>query len=88
MHVGEGDEAGNLPMVVRVAGLPKVKREGYYEPLLVRGRERLPCGSFLVDSGTTEARLNGWYGLKPGDRFVVAIHPERHLDEPPVAMTT
>ena len=88
IRIGDRDDSGNLPMVFRVTGLPKVNAEGYYELLLVRGRDRLACGSFVVGEGTTEARFSVYYDVRPSDRWIVAAHPREHLDNPPVALTT
>ena len=88
IRLGDRDEDGNVPMLLRVTGLPKVTESGYYELLLVRGRDRLPCGSFVVGTGTTEARFSVYYDVRPSDRWIIAAHPRKHLENPPTALTT
>jgi len=88
LEVGERDDDGNAPMRLKVRGLQKLTKRGYYELLLERGKRRLPCGTFVVDEGTTTVRLSAYYDLSRTSRWVVAVHRTGHVENPPVIMTT
>jgi len=88
LEVGEQHDGGNWPMRLKVRGLPKLSRRGYYELLLERGGRRLPCGTFVVDGDTTTVMLNAYYELSRKSRWVVAVHRTGHVENPPVIMTT
>lgn len=66
--------AGNWPMTLNVAGLPKLAPRRYYEVYLVRNGKLGPsCGVFRVKhAGQVESvTLNSPYPLKKGDTWVV-----------------
>jgi hypothetical protein len=67
-------QAGNWPMTLTVADLPKLPRHAYYEVYLVRnGKPYLSCGVFRVAGGTkpVSVNLNAPYVFRPGDSWVV-----------------
>jgi hypothetical protein len=86
------DEAGNLQMLVKVGGLPKLERRAYYRLWLQRtGKRALPCGDFQVEGPDkrTTVRFTVGYRVNPGDRWIVAKQPPGKHDEPgPVLLTT
>ena len=90
IQVGQKDEHGNWPMILKVSGLKPTKPEGYYELMLARdGKPIAPCGSFNVRrDGTAEVQLNAPYPLTRTTEWVVTVHPERHIENPPIVMTT
>jgi hypothetical protein len=72
IDVGERDEAGNWPMVIRVRGLPELPPGGRYLLYLTRnGRPVAWCGSFRVQEGATAAPLNAPYRFDQYDGWVV-----------------
>jgi hypothetical protein len=80
IEIGSTDDAGNLPMLIHVDGLPKVAR-GYYELFLtVKGKPRITCGTF-AGGDKVSFRLSIPYALKRYDGWVVtrehlkAAHP-------------
>ncbi len=68
-------EAGNWPMTLSVAGLPKLPSHTYYEVYLVRdGKPWGSCGTFRVEGssgGAVTVRLTAPYSLRKGDSWVV-----------------
>lgn len=88
LEVGKRDANDNWPMVFKVRGLERNTPRGYYELLVLQRGRRLPCGSFIVREGTTIVRLNAPYELSRSTKWVVALHPNGHVDDPPVVMTT
>jgi hypothetical protein len=72
IDMGERDEAGNWPMVIRVRGLPELPPGGRYLLYLTRnGRPIAWCGSFRVHEGTTTAPLTAPYRFDEYDGWVV-----------------
>jgi hypothetical protein len=66
------DRAGNWPMTIEVKGLPPLPRGETYGLWLTRnGKLADPCGTFVVDTGTTEVPLNAPYHLKEYSGWVV-----------------
>jgi hypothetical protein len=87
IELGRPDAAGNYPLWLRVQGLQPVAREGYYELLLTRGGEPIAsCGTFKVESGETSVPLTVGYEIDRFEGWVVAAHPRRHLDDPPIVL--
>jgi hypothetical protein len=87
IELGEPDDAGNYPVRLRVEGLQPVAREGYYELLLTRRGEAIAsCGTFKVESEDTSVPLTVGYAIDRFDGWVVAAHPQRHLDNPPIVL--
>ncbi|HZS31709.1 MAG TPA: hypothetical protein VFA37_10665 [Gaiellaceae bacterium] len=67
-------QAGNWPMTLTVADLPKLPSHAYYEVFLVRnGKPYLSCGEFTVDGGSAPltVQLNAPYVFQHGDTWVV-----------------
>ncbi len=62
--VGEPDTDGNVPIEMRVSGLPRLPEGGWYDLLLSKGgRPTVSCGTFKAAPGTTTVRLNVGYAL-------------------------
>ncbi len=75
-------------MRLSVNGLARLPAGGYYELLLTRkGKPVASCGTFVVDSGGTDVRLNAPYKLKTFDGWVVARHITGKPGEPIVLRT-
>lgn len=78
------EQAGNWPMRLAVAGLPKLPPHEYYAVFLVRKGERyLSCGTFVTTGGggTVRVTLNAPYRLRTGDTWIVtrqAAHASGH----------
>ena len=86
--VGDRDEVGNWPLLVRVSGLKPLPKGQWYELYLTRkGKILAWCGSFNVkDAGRTSVHLSVPYKLKGFDGWVVTAS-RRHA-KPPVLLTT
>ena len=89
LEVGERDESGNRPMILRVRGLEPLGPRGYYEVLLTeKGKRPQSCGSFVVRGERTTTFLNAPYEITRASEWVVAAHRGGHVENPPVVMTT
>jgi hypothetical protein len=87
IELGKPDAAGNYRLRLRVQGLRPVAREGYYELLLTRSGEPIAsCGTFKVESDETSVPLTVGYEIDRFEGWVVAAHPQRHLDNPPIVL--
>lgn len=88
--LGDKDDAGNWPMLVRISNLPKLKGRAYYTLWLSRkGKAIVPCGSFVVTSDkTTEVRLSVYYKLKNFDGWVVTKQTRGHREPTRPLLTT
>ncbi|MEN3340985.1 MAG: hypothetical protein V7644_389 [Actinomycetota bacterium] len=89
LHVDPSDAAGNWPMQLSAAGLPKLPPHGYYEVYLVRdGKPLAPCGSFVVGrkDAAVSVRLNAPYHLRPGDSWVVTRQLAGERESGPVVL--
>jgi hypothetical protein len=87
IEVGERDAAGNYPVRLHVQGLQPVGPEGYYELLLTEdGKPIASCGTFKVETKDTSVPLTVGYEIDRFDDWVVAAHPQRHLDDPPIVL--
>jgi hypothetical protein len=81
IDVGERDEAGNWPMVIRVRGLPELPAGGRYLLYLTKnGRPAAWCGSFRVHEGTTTAPITAPYRFDRYDGWVVRADIPGRLD--------
>jgi hypothetical protein len=81
IDVGDRDDAGNWPMVIKVKGLPELPAGGRYLLYLTRnGRPAAWCGSFRVHEGTTSAPLNAPYRFDLYDGWVVRADVPGRLD--------
>ena len=88
-------KAGNWPMSLSVAGLPKLPPHTYYEVYLVRGGKPWgSCGTFRVEgpsTGTVKVMLTAPYSLHRGDSWVVTragrggVEPGRTVLQPVTA---
>lgn len=91
IELGYADDEGNWPMVVEVAGLEPLPKNGYYELLLTKnGEPVLTCGTFKVgDNGATIVRLGASYNLRNFDGWVVRpwVRGQDELNET-VVLTT
>ena len=86
--IGDRDEVGNWPLLVRVSGLPKLPKGVWYELYLTRkGKPAAYCGSFSVNSsGRTTVQLSIPYKLKSFDGWIVT--PSKPKKPRPVLLTT
>ena len=85
LEIGRADSAGNVPIHMRVAGLPRLPSGGWYELYLSKnGRTGESCGTFTTASDNTVVRLSVAYDLaawrKAGryDGWVVTAHVPGH----------
>jgi len=80
LTLGAVDDAGNWPMLVRIANLVKLPPRGYYALWLTKqGRPVAPCGTFVVAGRTTEIRLNAPYKLTRFDGWALTLQkPGQH----------
>ena len=82
LGVGKADEGGNVPIEMRVAGLPTLPRGGWYELYLSKnGRPGESCGTFTTAGDKeTVVRLSvgydlpAWYKAGRYDGWVVTAH--------------
>jgi hypothetical protein len=86
--IGDRDEVGNWPLLVRVSGLQPLPRGRWYELYLTRkGKITAWCGAFNVkDSGRTSVRFSVPYKLKGFDGWVVTT--SKRQPKPQVLLTT
>jgi hypothetical protein len=71
--IGERDEVGNWPLLVKINGLDPLPRGQWYELYLTRkGKLAAYCGSFSVnDTGRTTVQFSIPYRLKHFDGWIV-----------------
>jgi hypothetical protein len=68
LKLGKRDAGGNWPMVLKVRGLPRLPKDGYYDLYLTKGGKPLvSCGTFNV-SGETVVPLSAAYNLERFDK--------------------
>jgi hypothetical protein len=64
LEIGEADAAGNIPIEMRIEGLPRPPRRGWYELYVSKGEKiGASCGSFMTTGGETTVRLTVGYDL-------------------------
>ena len=82
-------QAGNWPMKLTVAGLPKLPQGSYYDVYLVaKGDRYLSCGSFVTGgTGLVSVPLNSPYHLHPGDRWIVTRETPQTSGHGPTVLT-
>jgi hypothetical protein len=81
LDIGERDDAGNWPMVIKARGLPELPAGGRYLLYLTKnGRPAAWCGSFRVHEGTTTAPLTAPYRFDRYDGWVVRADVPGRLD--------
>jgi hypothetical protein len=81
LELGKADANGNWPMVLRVRGLDRLAKGGYYDLYLTKGGKPVVlCGTFNATSGVAEIRMNAAYDLSHFDRngWVVTRQPPGH----------
>ena len=94
--VGEPDADGNVPIEMRVSGLPRLPEGGWYDLLLSKeGRPTVSCGTFSTGPGMTTVRLNVGYALgewRDEDRYdgwvVTAFVPGKPAMSKRILLTT
>jgi hypothetical protein len=84
IKIGKRGEDGNWPLQLEATGLPQLKKGGYYEMFLTRGKKRFTCGTFAgAGDKKISVRLTIPYDLHRGDGWVVTAeqtegpHPGR-----------
>jgi hypothetical protein len=82
--IGERDDVGNWPLLMRISGLKQLPRGQWYELYLSRkGKPAAYCGAFAVKaSGRTVVHLSVPYRLKRFDGWIVTTGkrgPERRV---------
>jgi hypothetical protein len=85
IELGPADRrSGNYTLALKVSGLPKLPRGGYYVLWLAKGRRyAATCGTFNVGRGETEVYMNVSYDLTRYDAWVVtAVRPGQPVDAP------
>ena len=93
LELGKPDSAGNWPMVLKVSGLPKLAKGGYYDLYLTKGGVPLvSCGTINVRGGlgSTTVRLSAAYVLESFDKngwVVVRKTPANHFKTNQVVLT-
>jgi hypothetical protein len=91
IRIGKEDNAGNVPMIFSVRGLPKLAARGYYTLYLTRKRKPVvSCGTFTVEGSTnpTKVQLSVPYSLGRYDGWVVSRERPRGPHPGPVVLTT
>jgi hypothetical protein len=81
LELGKADANGNWPMVLRVRGLDRLAKGGYYDLYLTKGGKPVVlCGTFNATAGVAEIRMNAAYDLSHFDRngWVVTRQPPGH----------
>jgi hypothetical protein len=81
LELGKADANGNWPMVLRVKGLDRLAKGGYYDLYLTKGGKPVVlCGTFNATAGVAEIRMNAAYDLSHFDRngWVVTRQPPGH----------
>jgi hypothetical protein len=86
--IGDRDEVGNWPLLVRASGLEQLPKGRWYELYLTRdGKVAAWCGAFSVKgSGRTTVRFSVPYKLKRFNGWVVTTSERR--GKPQVLLTT
>jgi hypothetical protein len=92
--VGSHDNGGNYPLEMKVEGLRRAPRGGWYELLLSKkGKPTASCGDFAVNGSETTVRLSvpydlpDWHTKKLYDGWVVVLHRPGQQSAPIVMKT-
>lgn len=89
IELGKRDAYGNWPLQLQVSNLPKLKKGGYYEMFLTRGKHRWRCGTFAgTGNDDAKVRLNAPYELQPGDGWIVVKELPGQKTSGPTVLTT
>jgi hypothetical protein len=89
LKLGKPDAGGNWPMVLRVRGLPRLPKDGYYDLYLTKGgRPLVSCGTFNV-SGETVVPLTAAYNLERFDKngWVIVRKTPGHFEPTQVVLS-
>jgi hypothetical protein len=90
IEIGQRDASGNVPMIVRVGGLPKLEGRAYYELYLTKNRRPvLTCGTFNGGDRVT-LRFSIPYSLdgKRYDGWIVTRERAKSPHPGPTVLTT
>jgi hypothetical protein len=88
LEIGKYDSHGNWPMLVKLSGLEKLPKGGYYALWLTRnGKPIAPCGWFRAD-GNTSLQLTVAYSLEGFDGWVLTKQLPGVHEPGPVLLTT
>jgi hypothetical protein len=88
IEIGKRDTHGNWPMLVKLSGLNKLPKGGYYALWLTRnGKPVAPCGWFRAD-GNTSLELTVAYSLKRFDGWMLTKQLPGVHEPGPVLLTT
>jgi len=96
LDIGKSDADGNVPIEMRVAGLPSLPRGGWYELYLSKnGARGESCGTFTTAGKETTVRLNvgydlaGWRKAGRYDGWVITAHvPGKPASAKRILLTT
>ena len=89
LQIGERDENGNWPMLVKLSGLRRLAAGAYYELwLTTHGKPDAPCGGFRASGDSTSVKLTIPYNLSKFDGWVVTEQDPGDRTPGPVLLTT
>jgi hypothetical protein len=89
VQIGNRDDTGNWPMLIKLSSLHTLAAGAYYELWLTKnGKPTAPCGAFRADEGTTSVTLTVSYTLKDFDGWVVTEQDAGQQEPGPVLLTT
>jgi hypothetical protein len=96
LAIGSADENGNVPIEMRISGLPQLPRGGWYELYLSKdGKLGASCGTFQTAGPETTVRLSVGYTLADWhenglyDGWVVTAHvPGKPASGKQILLTT
>jgi hypothetical protein len=90
IEIGARDEDGNLPMLLSVHGLRKLRGSDYYRLALIKdGRPIVTCGTFNVAGrGETALQMLAAYDLERFEGWAVTLWHGKTRDETPVLWST
>jgi hypothetical protein len=81
LRLGSEDRHGNIPIRMRVDGLPRLPHAGWYELYLSKnGRPGASCGTFMTDGTNTTVTLSvgydlaDWHEAGVYDGWVITAH--------------
>jgi hypothetical protein len=89
IQIGNHDDKGNWPMILKVSNLRKLPKRGYYALWLTRnGKPVAPCGTFRANGPSTGVTFTVAYSLKRFDGWVVTLQPPGVHEPGKVVLTT
>jgi hypothetical protein len=91
LKVGNRDDGGNWPVLMKVRGLPALPAGSYYVLYVSKGARPLaPCGSFRVHKGVTTVKMSAAYDHDRlgWDAWVVTVEHKGQRQPGPVVMVT